>query len=261
MNLELLLLPLGIICLWAPSSLMASAKVKAKLRQGSRRSHEGLSALLRCKLNWIDLARSALGAWLIVRFSGSFRNLDSDIRWIPLAAQVTIFSVGCIAQILWFDRKVNIIGPLFYFGGFSLVVCGPLVGGFGLLMSINCALMFRRLGSCFVFAPACLLAFAVLFHKFGIIPIVNAGLFALPLVLAFATGSRLAFVRAPFPRRSKKIRRVVPAPKRVFDGNTYIPAAEMVGHENEASLDSTPPVTSGHTRDFKFAASPGRSHQ
>lgn len=255
MNMDYLFLPIGIVCLWAPSSLMASASVKTKIRQGIRRNHEGLASLLRCRLNWIDLVRAALGAWLVQHYVASFHDLDSDTRWIPTAAEVAILSIGVLAQIVWLDRKLNIIGPVFFLAGLTMVVCGPLVGGFSLVLALNCALMFRKLGSCFLFGPASVAAFALLFHQLGLLTVIAASLFALPLVLAFATGSRLAFVRTPLPPKRALPRAPAPASFRFpTESKPAIPSKEEVISLSEGSFESEPPFPAATPSRFQIAA-------
>lgn len=221
---------LAVLCLWMPGTLIASSEIKQKLRQSNRRQHEGLAGLLRSKFNWFDLARATAGVWLLQRQIASFHNLDEDTRTVLTVVQILVLLIGVLAQTFWLGEKVSIIGPLFYLSGIVLAACGPIVGAFSLVLGVNCALMLRRVSSSFVFIAVSIGIFALLFHKLGLTTLASAGLMTLPMLLSFAIGGRITFVRrAPAKSRRRRAHpnRVVTT-KHVFDGDVAIPAKEMV---------------------------------
>ena len=201
MNPEYYLLPLALLCLWTPAVVVSSAEVREKLRQQVRRHDDGFASLLRNWVNWLDLGRSAAGAWMLQRVISTFSVGQDDLTTTILCVHLALLIVGVVAQTLWFSQKPLVIGPAFYLIGLTLVVCGPKVGGFGLALGYTCSLMLRRLSLSFFFIPASLVAFALLFHRFGLMTVFNAAAFALPVLLAFALGERIAYARRPVNTR------------------------------------------------------------
>jgi hypothetical protein len=202
MNFDYVLLPLGLVCLGIPAPVMCSDRVREKLRQPARRHESGIVSLLRSGVNWIDLVRGAAGAWLVQHVFRVAHGGQDDLATTFLIAQLATLFIGVVAQTIWIDRSPRILGPAFFLAGLTLVVSGPLVGGFALVLGFAAALMLRRLSLAFAFVPASLLAFGLLFHQLGLPVLFNAGAFALPAFLAFASGSRIAFARRPVPLRS-----------------------------------------------------------
>jgi hypothetical protein len=196
MNLAYVTVPVGIVLLCLPTTLISPQKLKDKMRQAARRHESGMGSIARARINWIDLFRAAAGAWMVqyglpVGGSGDDQNMAFEI------AQIAIFSLAVLMQTIWIDKPVRIIGPLFYFTGLSLVVCGPLVAGLAIALGLGCALMLRRLRIVFLITPAVLLSFAYLFREMGAMMMIMAGAFALPAFLSFALGIRIAFARRP----------------------------------------------------------------
>jgi hypothetical protein len=197
MNPEYYLLPLALLCLWTPAVVVSSAEVREKLRQQVRRHDDGFTSLLRNWVNWLDLGRSAAGAWMLQRVVSTFSVGQDDLTTTILCIHLATLTIGVLAQTMWFSQKPLVIGPAFYLVGLTFVICGPQVGFFGLALGYTCALMLRRLSLSFFFIPAALVAFALLFHRFGLITVFNAAAFALPVLIAFALGQRIAYARRP----------------------------------------------------------------
>jgi hypothetical protein len=70
-----------------------------------------------------------------------------------------------------------------------------------LALGFTSALMLRRLSLSFFSVPVALVAFGILFHHFGSITLFNAAAFALPVLLSFALGERVAYARRPVKSR------------------------------------------------------------
>jgi hypothetical protein len=204
MNPTFLLLPLAILCLWTPSAVLSSAKIREKLRNPIRRRDEGMMSLIRCGLNWVDLARSAFGGWLLQHEVLMFRAGQDDLAMVHTVVQLAVLFVAVLAQTIWIDRPLRIIGPTFFIAGLTLAVCGPMIGGFGLILGFACALMLRRLSLSFIFVPVCLVGFGLLFHKLSTLVLFNAAIFALPTLLAFAFGVRVSYVRRPLDSQNRR---------------------------------------------------------
>jgi hypothetical protein len=197
MNLEYLLLPLGVACLVVPTSVICGGRMRERLNQPVRRHNEGLASLIRSPLNWMDLARGAAGAWLLQDgFKGTLASGD-ELAMTFLAIQFVVLFAGVLAQTLLFHKPVRVIGPLFFLTGITLVISGWLTGGFALVIGYACALMVRRLSIVFVLVPPALIAFGVLFHEISVATAFNAAVFALPTFLCFRYGTRISFVRSP----------------------------------------------------------------
>jgi len=242
MNPEYYFLPLALLCLWTPAVVVSSAEVKEKLRQQVRRHDDGFASLIRNWVNWADLVRSAAGAWMLQRVVAAFSVGQDDIATTIMCVQLGILLIGVVAQAVWYSQKLMAIGPTFYLVGLTLVVCGPQVAGFGLVLGYTSALMLRRLGLSFFFIPVSLSAFALLFHRFGLMTVFNAVAFALPALLAFAFGQRIAYARRPIKTRHVGYvygGAYVPEQDPVFEKDT-IPAKEDVPSRNFATL--TAPV-------------------
>ena len=243
MNPDYYLLPLALLCLWTPAVVMSSAEIRDKLRQQVRRHDDGFASLMRNWVNWVDLARSAAGVWMLQRVVTTFSVGQDDLATTIMGVQIAVLFIGVLAQTVWFSPKLLPIGPMFYLIGLSLVVCGPMVGCFGLVLGYASALMLRRLSLSFLFVPASLAAFSLLFHHFGLMTVFNALAFALPMLLSFALAERIAYARRPV-----KARQVGYA-----YGGIYIPAQNLSPARNTIpekedvpsqsfSLESMPPM-------------------
>lgn len=197
MTRDYLFLGIALLALWLPTAVVLTRPAREKIRQASRRQDDGLLSLLRSPYSWIDLIRSAGGAWLAKESVFHFSAGQDDLALVFLAAQALLFLVAVLAQTLWLGSPVRFIGPLFFLLGLTLVVSGPKVGGFALALGLTCALMTRRLSLAFLFVPAFLVVFGKLFGQFGLSLLVNAAIFVLPLALAFSFGVRLSYIRRP----------------------------------------------------------------
>ncbi len=195
MNLEYLLLPVGLVLLVVPTAVVCGPKMRERLDQPARRRNEGLTSLLRSRINWIDLIRGVAGAWLVQKpFQDSISPQD-ELATTFLAVQMAVIFMGALAQTLWLHRPARVIGPIFFLTGLTIALSGPMVGGFGLVTGFSCALIFGRLSTVFCLVPIALAAFGLLFHELGVMTVFNAGIFALPAFLAFTLGIRISFVR------------------------------------------------------------------
>jgi hypothetical protein len=154
-------------------------------------------SLIRCRLNWLDLGRSAFGGWLLQHEILTFRAGQDDLAMVHTFVQVGVLFIAVLVQTVWIDRPLRIIGPTFFITGLTIAVSGPLIGGFALILGLACALMFRRLSLSFIFVPAALVAFGFMFHKMSPLLLFNAAMFSIPTLLAFAFGVRVSYVRRP----------------------------------------------------------------
>ena len=212
MNLAYIFMPVGILFLGVPATALCSSKVRARLRQPARRRESGMTSLARTPLNWVDLVRAGIGAWLIQNALSSARSGQDDLALIFLVVQVALISIAVLIQTIRLGRPMRVTGPLFFLSGLALVLCGPLVAGFALALGLSCALMLRRLGLVFAFVPPGVLVFGYLLGQLGIMTIVIAGAFALPLFFpspftpeSLTRGGRLGRGAARKPRsRSKR---------------------------------------------------------
>jgi len=215
MNTSLLSIVLGLLCLWVPAPLLSPSGIRGRIRGPVTRRRDGFFSLARCKINWLDGVRGALGAWLLQRELLTVPAGQEEMARLCLWAYLGALLIGAVAQTVWYDRSLRILGPVFYLAGVSLVVSGPMAGGFAVALALTCALMFRRLSSNFLFLPLFLAAFAAAFHELGLQAAVNVAVAGLPPFLAFAAGTRIAFVRRPrrAPAHSTaEVPAVVPVP-------------------------------------------------
>ena len=208
MNLEYLLLPIGIVLLAVPTTVICGSRMRERLGQPARRRGEGLVSLVRSWINWIDLVRGAAGAWLVQKpFQDSVSSQD-ELAMTFLAVQLALVFLGVLAQTLWVHRPVRVIGPVFFLTGITLVLSGPLTGGFALVTGFSCALMIGRVSAVFTLVPVALLGFGYLFDELSAVDAFNAAVFALPAFLAFTFGTRISFVRHTARPRVRHAREV-----------------------------------------------------
>lgn len=209
MNPDYLLLLLALIGLWTPAAVFSPSSVKTKLRLAVRRRDDGIGSLLRSKINWLDLVRGGLCAWIIQNYVFHFENGQDELARIFTFVQLAILAIAVLAQTVGIARKPCIIGPVFFLTGVTLAVSGPLVGGLAVALALTLALMLRRLSLLFIIAPLCLAVFGVVFGRLGLTTVFNAGLFAMPTFFSFAAGVRLSFVRRPQPSTAPQAARHV----------------------------------------------------
>jgi len=195
MNLEYLLLPVGIVLLVVPTAVYCGAKMRGRLDRPARRRDEGVSSLARTWVNWIDFLRGAAGTWLVQKPLQDSISSQDELATTFLVVQVAVLFVGVLAQTLWLHRPIRVIGPLFFVTGLTLALSGPLTGGFALVVGFCCALMVGRLSAVFSLVPVALVGFGFLFGEFGVLTAFNACAYALPAFLAFTFGTRISFVR------------------------------------------------------------------
>ncbi len=200
MTLDYVLVPAGIILLGVPATVIATAKVREKMRSPARRREDGFKSLGRLAftpINWIDFVRAGAGAWMIQHSLSPASSGQDDLAMAYLAVKLAIIILCAGAQTIWLDRPIRVVGPLFYMTAFSLVVCGPLVAGFALPLGFGVALMLRRLSLIFALVPAGLLGFSGLFGQLDLPTMAVSAAFALPAFLSFALHIRIAFACRP----------------------------------------------------------------
>jgi hypothetical protein len=210
MNLEYLLLPVGVAILVVPTAVICGPRMRTRLDQPARRHNEGLLSLVRCRANWIDLVRGFAGAWLVQKPFQDLVSSQDELASTFIGVQLAVLLAGVLAQTLWIRRPMRIIGPVFFLTGMTLALSGTLTGVFALLLGISCALMIGRLSMVFSIVPAALIGFGILFQDIGVMTAFNAAAYALPAFLAFSFGTRISFVRRTASVRGKKKRAPVP---------------------------------------------------
>jgi hypothetical protein len=197
MTLDKLMLALAVVGLWLPGALLMSKTVRTKVRQQVRRQDEGLLALFRCRVNWVDLIRSGVCVWLVRETLATLGAGKTEFATLLTFSELGILLIAVLMQTIWFDPKPSAVGPLFFLTGLTLVYSGAQLGGFALALGLTVALMVRRLSATFLSVPIALAIFGYVFGRLGLSTIGNGLFFALPAFLAFAFGSRIAFVRLP----------------------------------------------------------------
>jgi hypothetical protein len=229
MTLDFVLVPLGILCLGVPASLFTTSKVKEKMRNVARRREDCLKALGRLAttpVNWIDLARAGAGAWIIQHAFSSVKPGQDELALTYLVAKIAVIALCAVAQTIWLDRPLRVIGPLFYLTSLVFIFCGPLVAGFAVTLGFGCALILRHLSLLFILVPGGLLGFGALFGELSPTSIVVTAAFALPAFLSFALRTRIAYACRPA---------ILPMPLiRVSEPNADVPEAPT---ENVISPD------------------------
>lgn len=208
MNLEYLLLPAGIVLLAVPTTVICGVGMRERLGQPARRRGEGIKSLLRSRVNWLDLVRGAAGAWLVQEPLQSTISSQDELATTFLVAELAVLLVCILAQTVWLRRPVRVIGPVFFLTGLTLVLSGPLTGGFALVTGFSCALMIGRVSAVFTLVPVALVAFGILFDEFTPTAAFNAAAFALPAFLSFTFGTRISFVRRTAKTKSRRARDV-----------------------------------------------------
>ncbi len=209
MNLEYLLLPVGIVLLLIPTTVICGARMRERLGQPARRRGEGVESLVWSGVNWIDLVRGAAGGWLVQKPFQDLVSPQDELAPTFLGVQLAILFLGVLAQTLWLHRPVRVIGPVFFLTGLTVTLSGPLTGGFALVVGFACALMIGRVSTVFALVPVALVAFGILFSEFDPMTAFNAAAYALPAFLAFTFGTRISFVRRTAHRHHGRRARVL----------------------------------------------------
>src|SRR5688500_15980258 len=117
--------------LWVPLPYVAR-KDRAYTYRG-RITTSTITGLWRAWQNWVDLLRSAGGAYVLTTLSITGSVDERDLRNRALIIE-GILMVGVLMQTVRFTPGQGFLAPLFYLSGLTAVLQSPNIAGFGILM-------------------------------------------------------------------------------------------------------------------------------
>lgn len=184
------LLP-AILLLWFP--MLARPKAPREMEELVRWLPAAPIAMMKLWLNWVDLARASLGAWLLLTTAIEYVPDDRPARQAALLLRAGILVVGLLLQTVRVKRLVYFVAPAFYLSGITLLMGDGFAGAFAVAVSWAFAVALRNGQFVLpVMAPALALSTLVL-GDLGLLLFVNIGLLITPLLLGvlYLRGPRL----------------------------------------------------------------------
>jgi len=181
----------AMVLLWFP--MLVRPRVPREIEELVRWAPAKPLAMMKVWLNWVDLARAGLGAWLLLETTFVFDPDDETARRTVLLLRAGILVVGLALQTVRFKRLLYFVAPAFYLTGITLLLGEGFAGAFAVCVGWAFALALRN-GQLVlpVMAPALALGSLVLS---GLEPLLflNVGLLILPPLLGvlFLRGPRL----------------------------------------------------------------------
>ncbi|MBM3833425.1 MAG: hypothetical protein FJ403_09155 [Verrucomicrobia bacterium] len=181
------------LALLLPPPLLAGSLRKSVMKPRRYATQPG--ALLKPWQNWVDLIRAAIGAYLLTKVAVEVLPDVKGAGIKALSVEAAVCTVAILLQMVRVSPGIQLIAPVFYLSGLTLVLAGYTSGGFavfvGWLFAIggkNAAYQLPIMGVALAIAGSVL--------ELSLPLILNCGLIFVPLVLAFLFQKQLAFVSA-----------------------------------------------------------------
>ena len=123
---EFLLPAIGLLCLPLP---LTSGRwgVSVSDRQYY---HHGLRGLFCAWQNWVDLFRSAAGAYALLHLSMTIGSKAQGVSMTVFLVKAAVLSLGVLAQTIRFGDGLNFFAPICYLSGLTILLPGYMEGGF-----------------------------------------------------------------------------------------------------------------------------------
>jgi hypothetical protein len=190
-NIDLFLAAIALLCLPLPHSV---SKAHAALGYKVRTPHGTLGGMARTWQNWLDLARGAAGAYLLMDQAIDLPAPTPGSQLQVLGIQAGVLVSGLLLQVLRIEGGLRVFAPVFYLSGVTTFLVGSIESDFALLFGWAFALGMRdpRLQ-----LPVMGVALAAAGYFFGgLRPVLtlNCALIFAPLLLAVLCQKRLLFV-------------------------------------------------------------------
>lgn len=202
MAANLPLLALAIALLWIPRTWLRRGPTLMRVRSRGRTaspwsgSQDAESLSYRRELpkprNYFDLFRAASATWAIMGGYGlepalqAAPDAPSAVTLRVFAIQAAIVAIGLLLQTARFDRgRLSLTAPVFYIGGLTLILFGPLSGLCGFAIAWLLSPIFPNTQA-FFFVQACVgLTISVLVHGVQLSALLAFSLCILPVVLCW----------------------------------------------------------------------------
>lgn len=191
MNIQWPLFLLSIGLLLPPPRL--SASLRKYLMKPRRDVNPSIHSLLLCWQNWADLIRACVGAYLLTELAIQISPEVKGAAMKGLIIEAVVLSCAVLVQTLRIGPGFQLIAPVFYLSGITVILAGYASGGFavfaGWLFAVGGMKPAYQL-------PIMGVALAVAGYVLGLgLPLIlNCGLILLPLLGAFLFRKQLLFV-------------------------------------------------------------------
>jgi hypothetical protein len=173
-----------------------SSEMRRTLSSTRRKGRISAVGVLGVWQNWVDFVRAALGAYLLTNFVILVDNADSGADLTALGMKAVVLGVAVLVQTVRLLRTVQILAPVFFLCGLTLILGGYLQGAFaigvGWLFAIGGKNLTYQLPAMAVAlaAAGCVLGFALpllVDCSLILVPPILSVLFRRPLVFAATT--------------------------------------------------------------------------
>jgi hypothetical protein len=146
--------------------------------------------------NWVDFVRAGLGVYLLSEWAITVDPAQSGAELRALALKGVILAVVLLAQTVRLVRTVQILAPLFYLSGLTIVLGDYLQGCFAVAVGWLFAIGGKNLT---YQMPAMAISLAVAGYVLGLDTplLLDCVLIFLPLVLSLLFRKRLLFLATP----------------------------------------------------------------
>jgi hypothetical protein len=159
-----------------------------------RNSLANAVAALKVWQNWIDFARAAIGVYLLTQVALTADPKQPDSEFKVLALQAAILGAVLLAQTVRWIRKVQLLAPVFYLCGLTLILGGwpPLQGAFAVAVGWLFAIGGKNLT---YQLPAMAVALAAAGYVLGrdLLLMLNCALILFPPILGLLFRRKLIF--------------------------------------------------------------------
>ena len=163
------------------------------LVKSHRRNMGNVGSATRVWQNWADLLRAALGTYVLTHWALVSDPLQPDFEHKVLGACALVLGLGVLVQTLRMLRTLQIMAPVFYVTGVTLILGGPLQGTFAVVVGWVFALVGKNLVYQMPAMAGALVAADLALGFRGLPLMVNVGLIVVPLLIAVLSRRRLLF--------------------------------------------------------------------
>jgi hypothetical protein len=189
---------IGAIALLLPPAPFSAGSQKSFMSLRRSKFADAFAAA-RVWQNWLDFGRAAVGVYLLTQHAilADRSKPGSEIQ--SLAVQAAVLGLVLLVQTIRVFRTVQLLAPIFYLSGLTLVLGGDLLRDLYLqgIFAVAVGWLFAIGGKNLAYQlPAMAVALAAAGYVLGLgLPLMlNCGLILLPLVISTLFRRRLLFV-------------------------------------------------------------------
>lgn len=196
MQIQTPLLCFCILLLVPPLPLSAAERKFLKSRRNQATS---IRSMLGIWQNWADFARGGVGVYLLTQFAIEINPAVKSAGTKALLLESAILAVGLLLQVVRFRQGVQLIAPVFYLCGLTLVLAGYDAGGFAVFAGWLFAVGIGSLAYQLPIMGVALGAAGYLLDSSLLHLMLACGLIFVPVVLGFLFQQQLLFVARDQP--------------------------------------------------------------